>query len=127
MTTTDTLQKLVAFYRQVSDNPVDTTEFQILAHCAAFQRLDSEIYQRRSLLQRSWLFEDTGGPRPRPVYRTAGSVKTQIFLKGHIFAVEENPGFHPHYSTEAEKQLMVLSNMRTEWPHIFILGDTSRG
>ena len=43
------------------------------------------------------------GVRPKPLYQIARSVRTQIFIKGHIFAIEENPGFHERCTSEADK------------------------
>jgi hypothetical protein len=116
--------KLIGFYRLLSKEGEDESEFQVLAHCVAFQRLDSEIYKKRSLLVRSWTYEVTRGQHPRPVYHIAGSVKSNIAIIGHIFAVEENPGFHERYRTESDKRLLVVSDMRKVWPQLFISGRT---
>ena len=67
----------------------------------------------------------TAGVNPRPLYRTLGGVKSDICVRGHIFAVEENPGFHECYHTEEEKQIIVISDARKEWPSIFIGEATS--
>jgi hypothetical protein len=112
--------KMIGFYRLLPNVDEDASEFEVLSHCVQYQRLDSEIYSRRSLLQRSWLYEVTGGRSPRPLYRTAGSVKSNICVRGHIFAIEENPGFHKRYHSEEDKRILVISDARKEWPHIFI-------
>jgi hypothetical protein len=109
--------KLVAFYRLLPE-----TEFHVLAHCGAYQKKDSVIYSRRTSLVRSWLYEVTGGLNPRPLYQVVGSLRDNIHVKGHIFAVEENPGFHQRYPTEKDKRFMVLSDMRKAWPLVFIRG-----
>jgi hypothetical protein len=107
--------KLVAFYRLVHD-----TEFEVLAHCAEFQELASDIYSRRTLLTRSWLYEVTPGLNPQPLYRTVGSIRDDIHVKGHVFAVEEIPGFHERYPSEHTRRFIVLSDMRKVWPGIFM-------
>jgi hypothetical protein len=116
--------KLVGFYRLLPNADEDATEFEVLSHCVQYQRLDSEICSRKSLLQCSWLYEVTGGrsPRPlyRPLYRTAGSVKSNICVRGHIFAIKDNPGFHKRYHSEEDKMILVISDVRKKWPHIFI-------
>jgi hypothetical protein len=66
----------------------------------------------------------TAGVNPRPLYRTLGGVKSDICVRGHIFAVKENPGFHKRYHTEEEKQIIVIADARKEWPSIFI-GDAT--
>jgi hypothetical protein len=116
--------KLLGFYHSLPNDVDDSTNFQVLAHCVQYQQLDSEIYSRRSLLQQSWLYEVTAGVNPRPLYRTLGGVKSDVCVQGHIFAVEENPGFHECYHTEEEKQIIVIANARKEWPSIFI-GDAT--
>ena len=115
--------KLLAFFCLLSEDGEVDTEFEVLSHCSEFQRIDSDVYRRKSLLQRSWLFEVTPGQIPRPRYQITGSVKSHVCVKEHIFAIEETPGFHGRYTTEAEKRFMVLSNMRTIWPQIFIKGN----
>jgi hypothetical protein len=45
-----------------------------------------------------------------------------IHVKGHIFAIKENPGFHEHYPREEDKRFTMLSDMRKVWPVIFIRG-----
>jgi hypothetical protein len=69
---------------------------------------------------RSWLYEVTAGHNPRPLYQVVGSIKNNILVKGHIFAIEENPGFHKHYPTGKDKRFIVLSDMRKVWPSFFI-------
>jgi hypothetical protein len=49
-----------------------------------------------------------------------GFLLNDIFPEGHIFAVEERPGLHQRYPTEAHKRNMVVSGMRKEWPHVFM-------
>jgi hypothetical protein len=56
------------------------------------------------------------GRHPRPVYRIAGSV-SNIAIIGHIFAIEENPGFHERYMTASDKRVLVISDMRKVWPN----------
>jgi hypothetical protein len=58
-------------------------------------------------------------------YRIAGSVSSNIAIIGHIFAIEENPGFHERYMTACDKRVLVISDMRKVWPQLFI--DGSRG
>jgi hypothetical protein len=116
--------KLLGFYRSLTSDGEESTNFHVLAHCVQYQRLNSEIYSRRSLLQQSWLYEVTAGVNPRPLYRTLGIVKSDIGVRGHIFAVEENPSFHERYHTEEEKRIIVISDARKEWPSIFI-GDAT--
>jgi hypothetical protein len=118
--------KLIGFYRLLSrEVDEEQSEFQVLTHCVAFQRLDSEIYKKRSLLVRPWMYEVSAGRHPRPVYRIAGSVSSNIAIIGHIFAIEENPGFHERYMTACDKRVLVISDMRKVWPQLFI--DGSRG
>jgi hypothetical protein len=112
--------KLIGFYRLLPNADEDAPEFEVPSHCVQYQRLDSEIYSRRSFLQRSWLYEVTGGPSPCPLYRTAGSIKSNICVRGHIFAIKENPGFHKRNHSEEDKRILVLSDARKEWSHIFI-------
>jgi hypothetical protein len=109
--------KLVAFYRLLPE-----TEFHVLAHCGEYQKKDSVIYSRRSSLVRSWLYEVTGGQNPRPLYQVVGSLRDNVHVKGHIFAIEENPGFHERYQREEDKRFMVVSDMRKVWPSVFIKG-----
>jgi hypothetical protein len=112
--------KLFGFYRFLTTNGEESVNFHVLAHCVQYQRLNSGLYYRRSLLQQSWLFEVAAGVNPRPLYRPLGVVKSDICVQGHIFAVEENPGFQEHYQTEEDKRIMVISDARKEWPSIFI-------
>jgi hypothetical protein len=107
--------KIVAFFRRLPDN-----EFTVLAHCAEFQRLNSDVYSRQTLLTRSWLYEVTGGVNPRPRYNTIGTVKQNIQIKGHVLAVEEQPGFHERYPTDTERRFIVVADMRREWPSTFM-------
>jgi hypothetical protein len=117
--------KLLGFYRSLTSDGEESTDFQVLVHCVQYQWLDSKIYSRQSLLQRSWLYEVTAGVNLRSLYQTLGGVKSDICVRGHIFAVEENPGFHEHYHTEEEKRIIVISDARKEWPSIFIDEATS--
>jgi NACalpha-BTF3-like transcription factor len=105
--------KLVAFYRVLPD-----TEYQVLAHCAEFQTRTSNVYSRRTLLTRSWLYEVAAGQRP--LYRNVGGVRNNVHVDGHLFAIEEIPGFHGHYPTDKERRFVVLSDMRKVWPSFFI-------
>jgi hypothetical protein len=58
------------------------------------------------------------------MYMIVGSVKEPDIV-GHIYAVEEHPGFHGIYNSDEEKRYIVLSDMRTKWPLVFAaLGDT---
>jgi hypothetical protein len=107
--------KLVAFYRRLPE-----TTFHVLAHCGDYQELSSDVYRRRSLLTRSWLYEVKAGNNPLPRYRTLGSVCNNTYVKGHIFAIEENPGFHERYPTEEARRFIVVSDMRKVWPRIFM-------
>ena len=43
-------------------------------------------------MTRSWLYEVAGGNNLKPLYRTVGTVRDNIHVKGHIFAIEERPG-----------------------------------
>jgi hypothetical protein len=53
--------KLIGFYRLLSrEVDEEQSEFQVLTHCVAFQRLDSEIY-KKGLLVRPWMYEVTAG------------------------------------------------------------------
>jgi hypothetical protein len=113
-------EKLVALYRLLPE-----TKFHILAHCGEYQKMDSVIYSRRSLLVRSWLYEVTRGQNPRPLYQVVGSIRNNIHVKRHIFAIEENPGFHKRYPREEDKRFMVLSDMQKVWPSFFIGGEHS--
>jgi hypothetical protein len=65
------------------------------------------------------MYEVTAGRHPRPVYRIAGS--SNIAIIGHIFAIEENPGFHERYMTASDKRVLVISDMRKVW-QLFIDG-----
>ena len=107
--------KLVSFYRLIPE-----TEWQVLAHCAEFQKLDSEVFARRTLLTRSWLYEVTLGNNPKPEYTTVGTVLDNNHVKGHIFSIEERPGFHERYPEEVDRRFIVLSDMRKVWPSMFM-------
>jgi hypothetical protein len=107
--------KLVAFYRRLPE-----TTFHVLAHCGDYQELSSDVYRRRSLLTRSWLYEVKAGNNPLPRYRTLGLACNNTYVKGHIFAIEENPGFHERYPTEEVRRFIFVSDMRKVWPRIFM-------
>jgi hypothetical protein len=112
--------KLVGFFRLLTpeDNPdLAADDYFVLAHCAEFQELGSEVYDRRTLLTRSWLYEAT--PSNKPKYSIAGSVKVPD-LKGHVYAFDERPGYHETYRTEEDKRFIVLSDMRKDWPNVFV-------
>jgi riboflavin biosynthesis pyrimidine reductase len=64
------------------------------------------------------------GVNLRPLYLTLGSVKSDICVRGHIFAVKENPRFHERHHTEEEKPIIVIADARKEWPSVFI-GDAT--
>jgi hypothetical protein len=110
--------KLVAFYRLLPE-----TEFHVLPHCGKYQKIDSVIHSQRAPLTRCWFYEVTRGQNPRPIYQVVGCVQNNIYVKGHIFAIEENPGFHKCYPKEEDKQFFVLSDKRKVWPRIFIRGE----
>ena len=109
--------KLVCFYRICDE--LNTQPFSVLAHCAAFQPLLSPIYKRKTLLTRSWYYKVTTTQGPKPVYTVVGTV-TEPDVIGHIFAIEETPGFQETYQTLESKRFIVISDMRKEWPNIFI-------
>jgi hypothetical protein len=124
--------KLLGFYRLVTNRPIigdslEDNDFSVLAHCGGYQHLNSEIYNRRSILVRPWLYEVSGGNNPRPDYQVAGTVKTHVNVKYHIFAVEETPGFQERYSDDESRRFLVLSDMRTEWPRVFMSGSRTDG
>jgi hypothetical protein len=120
--------KLLGFFRNVTDVDQSTLggagiDFSVLVHCGAYQTKDSAIYARRTLLTRSWLYEmKTPGTNPQPNYMVAGTTRTNIVLQKHIFGMEEIPGLHQRYDTQTMKRFVVLSDMRTDWPQIFIDG-----
>jgi hypothetical protein len=101
--------KLVAFCRVPPD-----TEFQGLAHCGKFQAGASNVFSRRTLLTRSWLCEVAAGQRP--IHRKVGGVQNEVRVEGHLFAIEEVPGFHGRYQTEEDRRFVVLLDMRNVWP-----------
>jgi hypothetical protein len=94
------------------------TEFQVLAHCGEFQARASNVFSRQTLLTRSWLYEVAVGQRP--IYRKVGGVQNEVHVEGHLFAIEEVPGFHGRYQTEEDRRFVVLSDMRKVWPGLFI-------
>jgi hypothetical protein len=115
--------KLVCFFRLLppdDDGPNPSVladgDFYVLAHCAAFQQLDSAVYDRKTLLTRSWLYEVTASKQPS--YTIVGTVKEPDIV-GHVFGFEEKPGFHKRYISEEHKRFIVLSDMRKEWPLVF--------
>ena len=47
------------------------------------------------------------------MYQTVGSIKGEdIHATGHIFAIEEIPGFYERYPTEETRRFTVLSDMK---------------
>ena len=117
--------KLVCFFRLTSgegdDRATDPT-FSVLAHCAEWQRLSSETYKRKTLLTRSWNYQVTNTQEPRPKYTVLGTVEEPDIV-GQIFGIEENPGFYETYPTYESRRFIVLSDMRTDWPQVFMSGD----
>jgi hypothetical protein len=67
---------------------------------------------------RPWMYEVTAGRHPRPVYRIAGSVSSNIAIIGHIFAIESR--FHERYMTVSDKRVS-LPAMRKVWPKTFMM------
>jgi hypothetical protein len=115
--------KLVCFFRLINADEVNDMDhtFSVLAHCAAWQMLSSTIYKRKTLLTRSWCFEVTPTLERKPKYAVVGTVEHPDIV-GQIFAIEESPGFHESYPTEASRRFIVLSDMRKEWPRVFMTG-----
>jgi hypothetical protein len=116
--------KLVAFFRQVPTPDIEPSlpvlaaeDYFVLAHCADFQMFTSDVYDRKTLLTRSWLYEVTASNKP--LYTRVGTVKDPN-LVGHVFGLEEKPGFHEEYETEEKRRFIVLSDMRKEWPKVFV-------
>ena len=95
-------------------------DFSVLVHAGAFQKCNSPVHSRRTLLTRSWLYEVERGLNPKPVYRVAGTTVSNVVLLDHIFGVEELPGLHERYGTEEQRRFIVLSDMRKVWPHVFM-------
>ena len=95
--------KLACFYRICDE--LNTQPFSVLAHCAAFQPLLSPIYKRKTLLTRSWYYKVTTTQDPKPVYTVVGTV-TERDVIGHIFAIEETPGFQETYRTSISKRFI---------------------
>jgi hypothetical protein len=119
--------KLLGFFRNVSDDESTLgspgLDFSVLVHCGAYQRTDSAVYARKTLLTRSWLYEmKSQGANPCPCYMVAGTTRTNVVLKGHTFGMDEIPGLHQRYETETHKRFVVLSDMRKDWPQLFIDG-----
>jgi hypothetical protein len=114
--------KMLGFFRLLPGPVDDDFDFSVLVHGGAHQVRDSPICKRRTLLTRSWLYEVAERGIPRPTYVVAGGTKSNIVLGKHTFAVEEKPGFHLSYDREEHKRFIVLSDMRQEWPHLFING-----
>jgi hypothetical protein len=55
------------------------------------------------------------------LFTTVGTTRSENCVLKHIFAFEEKPGFHALYQTDpAERRIHVLSDMRKEWPLVFI-------
>jgi hypothetical protein len=115
--------KLVCFFRLISQEGEDAeeldTNFSVLAHCAEWQLLSSETYKRKTLLTRSWNYEVTNTLERKPKYTVVGTLETPDVVR-QIFAIEENPGFHDRYPTVESRRFIVLSDMREEWPNVFI-------
>ncbi len=126
--------KILGFFRRLPPGWMDRSivtfdedadlDFSVLVHSASFQRRHSEVHERRTLLTRTWLYEVKQGLTPPPAYSVAGTTRSNVVLGEHIFAVEEQPGFHDRYATEEERRFIVLSDMRQVWPHVFINGSS---
>ena len=124
--------KIIGFFRLLPEEwtheliapagGVQELDLSVLVHSVAFQKRDSPIYERRTMLTRSWLYEVQGGVNPMPTYRVAGTTKSNVVLGGHIFGIEEIPGFHERYENEEHRRFIILSDMRKQWPHVFIKG-----
>ena len=119
--------KLVGFFRQpptagITPNlpALSSDDYFVIAQCADFQMLDSEVHNRKTLLTRSWLCEVTASNKPRCT--NVGTVKG-CDLAGHVFAMEETPGFHAVCDNEEERRTIVLSDMRRDWPNVFVHGN----
>jgi hypothetical protein len=119
--------KLVGIFRQLPTAGItpnlpelSSDDYFVIAQCADFQEWDSDVYNRKTLLTRSWLYEMTASNKPR--YTSVGTVKGRD-LVGHVFAIEERPGFHAVYDNEEERRIIVLSDMRRDWPNVFVHGN----
>jgi hypothetical protein len=91
----------------------------VLAHCADCQLLTSEVCNRKTLLTGSWLCEVTATKKPK--CSKVGTVKHPD-LVGHVFGVEEMPGFHAECDREEKRRFIAVSDVRTDWPNAFIQG-----
>ena len=82
------------------------------------------LIQHCTQLEHFWcvrgFYETTEGRNPQPLYQTIGSVRTDVLVKEHIFAVQEYPGFLLRFPTANVQRIMVLNDMRKEWPHHFM-------
>jgi hypothetical protein len=113
--------KLVAFYRpiQESDGEHDG-EYHVLAHCCAYQKINSTLYARKTLLVRPWFYEISGNNRP--LLTTIGTTRSDVSVLKQLFAIEEKPGIHDLYPPTdlAKRTIHVILDMRKEWPLSFI-------
>jgi hypothetical protein len=101
--------KLIGFYRLLSrEVDEEQSEFQVLTHVL----LSNVLIRRftRKVTSGASLDVCEVGRHPDQVYRIAGSV-SNIAIIGHIFAIEENPGFHERYMTASDKRVLVISDM----------------
>jgi hypothetical protein len=119
--------KLVGIFRQLPTAGItpnlpelSSDDCFVIAQCADFQEWDSDVCNRKTLLTRSWLHEMTASNKPRCT--SVGTVKGRD-LVGHVFATEERPGFHAVYDNEEERRMIVLSDMRRDWPNAFVHGN----
>jgi hypothetical protein len=87
------------FYRSC---PGKWTRNSLSSKCwlVCFPTSSSEIYKKRSLLVRPWMYEVTADGHPRPVPHSR--LSSNIAIIGHIFAIEENPGFMRRYMTASK-------------------------
>jgi hypothetical protein len=93
----------------------------VLAHCADFQMTTTEVYDRKTLLTRSWLYEVVTASKTS-MHRIVGTAKHPD-LVGHVFGLEETPGFHAEHDSEEKRRFIALSDMRRrDWPNVFVWG-----
>jgi hypothetical protein len=118
--------KLVAIFHQIPTTDIAPSfevtapdDHFVLAHCADYQLLSSEVYDQKTLLTRSWLYEATRTKKAK--YSNVGTVKHPS-LVGHVVGVEEMPGFHAEYDSEEKRRFITVSDMRTDWPNVFVRG-----
>jgi hypothetical protein len=109
--------KLVAIFRQIPTTDIAASfeatapdDCFVLAHCA-----DCQL----SMLTRSWLCEVTRTKKLK--HSNIGTVK-HPYLVGHVFGVEEMPGFHAECDSEEKRQFITVSDVRTDWPNVFVQG-----